>query len=291
MDKTILLTGANGQLGKSIHHIAEKSPSSLYNIIYSDIDEIDITQASVVRDAVKETGAKMIINCAAYTAVDQAEDDVETAFLINEKAVANLAKTAKESGCFLIHISTDYVFDGTATLPYPPDAPLNPVSIYGKSKAAGEKAIFDSGCYAAIIRTSWLYSAYGHNFVKSIIHHARNKKELNVVNDQYGSPTYAPDLAGAILQLINTPSLHHQVNLYHYADEGVITWYDFATEIVKLWNIDCKVNPIESSQYPTKAKRPAYSVFDLSKIKNDLGISIPEWKESLKSLRDSGAIL
>lgn len=282
----VLVLGANGQLGKSLRFSAEKRDSNLYNIIYSDIEELDITKSTSVKEAIRASRAKIIVNCAAYTAVDQAEEDEERAFLLNEKAVGYMANAAKEENGFLIHISTDYVFDGTANLPYRVDDPVNPVSVYGKSKAAGEKAILDSGCNAAIIRTSWLYSLWGNNFVKSIIRNGKIKEQLNVVNDQFGGPTWAPDLAEAIFALIAKPALHHGVNIWHFANQGVITWYDFAVEIVRLWNLNCKVCPISSDQYPMKTKRPAWSVFDLSKTEHDLGIAIPEWKESLKVMCD-----
>jgi len=280
----ILVTGANGQLGKSIRDVAARIEEVSWNITYCDMDTLDLSDWSAVEAFFKKQHFHVIINCAAYTAVDKAEEEKEKAFLINEKAVEHLAKIAKTHHSFLIHISTDYVFDGLSDKPYTTEDKINPISIYGISKTAGEKSIFHSGCDAAIIRTSWLYSLYGHNFVKSILKNGKEKGVLNVVNDQWGAPTYAPDLASAILTLVKKTELHAGVNIYHYANEGAITWFDFAEEIIRFSEIACLVSPVYTKEYPTVAKRPAYSIFDLSKIKEKLDISIPFWKESLHEM-------
>ena len=279
MSYTILVTGANGQLGESIREITKES---IHQFIFTDIDSLDITDISQIRKVVIENKIQFIINAAAYTAVDKAEDDVEMAFLINETAVANLAQIAKEFDIFLIHVSTDYVFDGKGSTPYCIEDQTAPVSIYGKSKLAGEIAIQESHCRSAIFRTSWLYSRYGKNFVKSISQKAAELGALSVVSDQQGAPTYAPDLADALVRLIDMLDLQQGFQIYHYANEGVTTWCEFATEIVKLQNIDCEVRPIPTTDYPTPAQRPTYSVFDLSKTREELGISIPHWRDSLQ---------
>ena len=279
----ILVTGAKGQLGRSIRDIATDIDETLWSITYCDIDTLDLSDFLAIEALFREKHFHIIINCAAFTAVDKAEEEKEMAFLVNEKAVDYLAKMAKKYHSFLIHISTDYVFDGLSNRPYTTEDVINPVSVYGISKAAGEKKIVDSGCNAAIIRTSWLYSAYGHNFVKSILKNGKERGKLNVVHDQWGAPTYAPDLANAILTLVKKNHLHSGVNIYHYANEGVITWFDFAEEIIRSSGIECHLFPICTKEYPTTAKRPPYSVFDLSKIKEELNITIPFWKESLQT--------
>lgn len=281
---TILLLGSEGQLGKSLRAEIEMLPQHSYHFIYRDIETLDITDPEALRKIIGENSVNVIVNAAAYTAVDKAEGDSETAFAVNAFAVAKLAELAREKNIYLIHISTDYVFDGKATKPYRPEDAVNPVSVYGKSKAAGETAIAQSGVNAAIIRTSWLYSPYGHNFVKSIHKASQEHKTLRVVNDQTGAPTYARDLARAIIKLIGKPELHHGLRIYHFANEGAVTWYDFATEIVRMNGTDCTVQPIATEEYPTAAIRPKYSVFELTKIKEELGITIPDWKSSLKDM-------
>ena len=225
-----------------------------------------------------------IINCAAYTAVDRAEDEPGPAAEINTQAVANLAKAAQKGDCLLIHISTDYVFDGTATTPYTEKIKTCPVSVYGKTKLAGEEAIIRSGCFYIIIRTAWLYSAFGHNFVKTILRLAEERPEINVVNDQIGTPTYAEDLAKAIVKIMaNDDRVEHE-GIYHYSNAGVCSWYDFAVEIVRLSGLNCRVNPVTTAEYPTKTHRPAYSVLDKTKIKHTFGVEVPEWQEALRRM-------
>ena len=221
---------------------------------------------------------------AAYTAVDRAEDEPGPAAEINTQAVANLAKAAQKEDCLLIHISTDYVFDGTATTPYTEKIKTCPVSVYGKTKLAGEEAIIRSGCFYIIIRTAWLYSAFGHNFVKTILRLAEERPEINVVNDQIGTPTYAEDLAKAIVKIMaNDDRVEHE-GIYHYSNAGVCSWYDFAVEIVRLSGLNCRVNPVTTAEYPTKTHRPAYSVLDKTKIKHTFGVEVPEWQEALRRM-------
>ena len=281
----ILITGANGQLGKCISDILTNTrQEELWSVTCCDIDTFDLTDWNAVETFFKNRHFHVIINCAAYTAVDKAEEEKDKAFSVNEKAVDYLAKMAKKYNSFLIHISTDYVFDGLSNKPYTIEDETNPTSTYGMSKAAGEKCIIRSGCNAAIIRTSWLYSVYGHNFVKSILKNGKEKGELKVVNDQWGAPTYAPDLANVILMLAEKRDLFFGVKIYHFANEGIITWFEFAEEIIRFSEIECNVFPVSTKEYPVAAKRPAYSVFDLSKIKEDLNITIPFWKESLHEM-------
>ncbi|MDR3046397.1 MAG: dTDP-4-dehydrorhamnose reductase [Bacteroidales bacterium] len=285
---TVLVTGSNGQLGRAMRMEAQKrlsqkiNPDKRLKMLYCDVEELDITDQNAVYTYCTTFAVDIIVNCAAYTDVDKAETDVEQAYLLNETGVAHLAAVAKVLDLFLIHISTDYVFAGTATLPYSPDMPTDPGSVYGKSKLAGELAVKRSGCRSAIIRTSWLYSKWGNNFVKSIIRNAQEKTLLRVVNDQWGAPTYAPDLAFAIFELIDAPDLHQSYHIYHYANQGKITWYDFAKTIVAFSCASCKVEPITSADYPSIVKRPACSVFNLSDTEKKLKITIPHWEDSLK---------
>ena len=265
-----LITGSHGQLGTELSKLLPQA-------ILTDRETLDITNESAVKNFVKEHNVDLIINCAAYTAVDKAEDDAELAAKINIDGPCNLAK----SGAKIIHISTDYVFDGTAHKPYEPEDQANPVSVYGKTKLAGEKAVLENAEEAVIIRTAWLYSPYGNNFVKTMRKLGAEKESLNVVCDQIGTPTYAADLAAAIVQII--PQMNKQnKGVYHFTDEGVCSWYDFAHEIMALSGLNCKVNPIPSSAYPTKATRPFYSVLSKEKIKKTFNLEIPYWKESLE---------
>ena len=267
MSDRILVTGANGQLGTELQKL-------LPNAIFADIDVLDITDFNAVKKFVTENQVDTIINCAAYTAVDKAEDDAELAQKINEDGPRNLAL----SGAKIVHISTDYVFDGKNYQPYLPEDETNPVSVYGKTKRAGELAVLDNAKVAVVIRTAWLYSAHGNNFVKTMRRLGAEKESLNVVADQIGSPTFAGDLAQAIVNIL--PQMNESnKGIYHYTNEGVCSWYDFATEIMNLSGLDCKVNPIPSSAYPTKATRPFYSVLSKEKIKNVFNIEIPHWKE------------
>ena len=238
----------------------------------------DIISNSIIRN--------IVINCAAYTAVDRAEQEKDMAFQINGEAVGVLAAVCKEHDTKFIHISTDYVFDGTATVPYKEDSPTNPQSVYGASKLEGEKQALQFNPDTIIIRTSWVYSEFGKNFVRTMLKLMKEKEEINVVNDQFGSPTYAADLAEAILQIIVNLSIHTSPRtthggIYHFSNEGVISWYDFAVAIKEITGSNCKINPIPTSQYPTAAKRPAYSVLDTSKIQQIFNIKLNGWEESL----------
>ena len=269
MSRTILITGCHGQLGTELSKL-------LPNAILTDIDDLDITDFSAVQSFVRNNNIDTIVNCAAYTAVDKAEEDALTAEKINVFGPENLAKT----GCKIIHISTDYVFDGKGYRPYTPDDEANPLSVYGKTKRAGELAVLKNAQEAVIIRTAWLYSPYGNNFAKTMQRLAGERDTLNVVNDQIGTPTYAGDLAEAIVKIL--PQISKKTKgIYHFTNEGVCSWYDFAIEIIAQSDLNRSVNPIPSSAYPTKAQRPFYSVLDKTKIKETFNIQIPYWKESL----------
>lgn len=283
MKKTILVTGAEGQLGKSLQAIVHNY-NDLYHFIFTDVDTLDITDREAVRSEVRENHVDIIINAAGYTAVDKAEQEEAKAFLLNETAVANLAAVAVEFHAFLIHISTDYIFDGQSHTPYTVESKPNPISAYGRSKWAGEVAIHQSGCRAAIVRTTWLYSPYGKNFVKTMLKLADSNPEIRVVNDQIGAPTLAGDLALALMAIVNHQENISTIETYHFANKGVTSWYDFAVEIMKLADKNCKVLPISTDKYPTAATRPAYSVFDLSKIESAFHLHIPDWQISLKQI-------
>ncbi|MBP5794582.1 MAG: dTDP-4-dehydrorhamnose reductase [Alphaproteobacteria bacterium] len=268
--KNILITGANGQLGTELGAL-------LPDAIKTDRNELDITNADAVNRFVDKNKIDSIINCAAYTAVDRAEDDIQMAEKINAIGPRNLAA----SGAKIIHISTDYVFDGTAHRPYSALDLPNPVSVYGKTKLSGEFAVRNFAKIYAIIRTAWLYSPYGSNFVKTMLRLGHEKTEINVVADQIGTPTYAADLARAIVKIL--PLLNEKNSgIYHYTNNGVCSWYDFATEIMTMSGLKCRVNPIKTEQYPTRATRPAYSVLDKSKIKEVFDVDIPHWRVSLE---------
>lgn len=274
----ILITGANGQLGMSLRRIGFSASDDAF---FTDVNDLDITDIEAIRHFVRTNEIDTIVNCAAYTAVDKAEEDLEKAVTLNTIAVAKLATVAYEEACLLIHISTDYVFDGTATEPYTEHSHPNPQSVYGKSKLGGERAILKSQCIAIIIRTAWLYSEYGNNFVKTMLRLAKEKGELRVVADQYGTPTYAGDLARAIVAIVSDTDAAEKSGIYHFTDEGQCSWYDFAKEIVADSGLTCKVHPLRTEEYPTKAFRPAYSVLDKGKIKRMFGLEIPDWKEPL----------
>lgn len=284
MRKNILITGANGQLGKSLQRWAKQHDGveERYAFFFTDVAELDITQTSEVAHFVQSHAIEVIINAAAYTAVDKAEGDIETAYRLNELAVKNLAEVAAANHAFLVHISTDYVFDGRAKQPYTEESIPHPISVYGSSKLAGEKAVLQSAARSAIIRTSWLYSPYGYNFVKTMLRLAAQQSQLNVVNDQYGAPTSAADLAHFIMQVVAHEEQMTQHEIYHFANRGAISWYDFAVQILALAQKSCRVNPITTADYPTAATRPAYSVFNLSKAESLLQSTIPDWKESLQ---------
>ncbi len=278
MSKTILVTGANGQLGNEMQRVA-KSSSDRY--IFTDVGELDITDYDAITKLVRAEGVDVVVNCAAYTNVDKAEDDKALANLLNNTAAGYLAKAAKEGGATLIHISTDYVFDGTAHIPYLETEATNPIGVYGATKLAGEESVVESGCNYIIIRTSWLYSQWGGNFVKTMKYLTAQREELNVIFDQVGTPTYAGDLADAVGVVIATDQLGKS-GIYHYSNEGVCSWYDFTQHICEMSGNECKISPIHSSEFPSKVTRPNYSVLDKTKIKTTFGLEIPYWTESLK---------
>jgi dTDP-4-dehydrorhamnose reductase len=273
--KRVLVTGANGQLGKSINRISTNY--SELKFVFTDVAELDITNIDDVNAFFSSNKTDYCINCAAYTAVDKAEEEVDKAYLLNATAVKNLVEACKNTGAVLIHVSTDFVFDGTKITPYTEADSPNPLSVYGKSKLQGEMYIKETWDRHFIVRTSWLYSEYGNNFVKTMLRLAETKDEISVVNDQIGSPTYAGDLASFLLEIINKPSKDY--GIYHYSNEGEISWYDFAVEIFKQHKKAVRVIPIPTSAYPTAAKRPTYSVMDLSKAKITFGNTIPLWKQ------------
>lgn len=280
--KSVLVTGGNGQLGTSLKQILNETATDSSIFHFTDIDTLDITDKAAIEKFCDEHSVDAIVNLAAYTNVDKAESDREAAYTLNASAVKNLAEAARQRNCFLIQISTDYVFDGKSRQPYKPEDAVAPISVYGASKAEGERHVINTAPHAAIIRTAWLYSAYGKNFFKTMLRLGAEKDEISVVNDQTGCPTYAPDLAKAILTVLQQTDKIRKVEIFHFTNEGAITWYDFASEIMKMSESRCKVNPIASAAYPTPVSRPKYSVFDLSKIKDRFGIIIPDWKESLK---------
>lgn len=275
----ILVTGANGQLGKELKQLSSSFPQFEFHFLSRE--DLPIHHFELVRNFFNAYHPAYLINCAAYTAVDRAESETELAFQVNGEAVGVLAAVCKEKNCKLIHISTDYVFDGTATTPYKEDHPTNPKSVYGASKLDGEQQAFRFNPDTIVIRTSWVYSEFGKNFVKTMLKLMPEKGELNVVSDQVGSPTYAADLAAAILHIISSGKW--QAGTYHYSNEGVISWYDFAVAIKELAGNNCKVNAIPTSAYPTPAKRPAYSVLDKSKIITTFNLQVPGWKKSLET--------
>jgi dTDP-4-dehydrorhamnose reductase len=273
----ILVTGCKGQLGTELQKIA----SVEHQWFFTDVDTLDICDKAAVEACFATNKIDACINCAAYTAVDKAEDEPELATLINSFAPKVLADACLKHDALLIHISTDYVFGGDANEPYKVDDLINPQSVYGSTKAEGERLIRESGCNHMIVRTAWLYSSVGKNFVKTMLMLGDTKDEINVVADQKGCPTWAHDLAFALVALLDKNGKNEVHETFHFTNEGQITWHDFATAIMEIGGKKCKVNPITTDQYPTKAKRPAYSVLDLSKIKAYAEIEIPDWRESL----------
>jgi len=282
MQPSILITGAKGQLGSELQELFPLYPQ--YRFYATDVDTLDLCDKEAVGFFLNENHIDYIINCAAYTAVDKAEDDSALCYRINSDAVQNLAEAATGKAK-IIHISTDYVFDGTSNRPLRETDPTNPQSVYGKSKLEGEQILLKIVPDSIIIRTAWLYSSFGNNFVKTMIRLGKEKESINVVNDQIGTPTYAADLAKAIMQIIeeNEKSKIFQSGIYHYSNEGVCTWYEFCLKIHELAGITtCKVHPVSTAEYPTKAVRPQYSVLDKAKIKEKFHLTIPNWEESLK---------
>ena len=275
----ILVTGANGQLGNELRQISGNFPDDCF--FFTDVAELDITNPDAITDFFVKNNVQTVINCAAYTAVDKAESDGPAANLINATAVAHLAKICKQTDATLIHVSTDYVYDGCACKPYSEDHRTAPVSVYGRSKLVGEEAALTVP-KSVVIRTSWLYSSFGNNFVKTMLRLGRERETLNVVFDQVGTPTYAADLAQAIMVIVKTAELNHLITgIFHYANEGVCSWYDFAHEIMQQAGLECAVRPIETKDYPTPASRPHFSVLNKTRMKAAYGIEIPHWKDSL----------
>jgi dTDP-4-dehydrorhamnose reductase len=278
--KNILITGANGQLGNCLRDLA-KEYQDKYRFFYTDVAELDITDATAIDKYIIDNQINVIINAAAYTAVDKAEDDQENAYRINCTAVSNLAKAAKKHDLDFFHISTDYVFSGDSSKPYEEMDTPAPKSVYGSTKLAGERVIQESGCRAVVIRTSWLYSEYGNNFVKTMLRLGAERESLRVVCDQIGGPTYAGDLAKVIFLLMENGLEHSGTEFYHFANEGACSWFDFSKAIMEMGGLGCRVEAIPSSDYPAKARRPAFSLFNLGKIKAVTGRDIPYWRDSL----------
>jgi len=277
--KTILVTGANGQLGSEMRKLGAVSPNEY---IFTDVAELDITDKAAVMTFVEQNKINVIVNCAAYTNVDKAEDDEATAELINATAVRNLAEAAKVQDATLFHVSTDYVFGAEGNTPRSEDMPTNPLGVYGTTKLHGEQAIQEVGAKAIIIRTAWLYSEFGNNFLKTMLRLTAEKESLNVVFDQVGTPTYAGDLALVIFSIIEGNIYIGNEGTYHFSNEGVCSWYDFATEIAIAAGHDgCNIQPCHSSEFPSKVTRPPYSVLDKTKIKKTFGVDIPHWRDSM----------
>lgn len=283
MNKSILVTGKDGQLGQSIEKISLEY--SQFNFTFVGRDQLNLSNNKSILDFFTDKKFDVIINCAAYTAVDQAESEPELADQINNLAVKCLAEIAKQQDAVFVHISTDYVFDGKKYLPYIEEDLTNPKNVYGKSKLEGERAVVDVNPKGAIIRTSWVYSEYGNNFVKTMLRFGKERNKLNVIFDQIGSPTYAVDLAKAILAVVSQPEINDSTlstKILHYSNEGVCSWFDFAKAIFDLSEINCAVYAIDTKDYPTPAQRPHYSLMNKSKIKKDYDINIPYWRDALQ---------
>lgn len=274
----ILVTGANGQLGNEMRRVSANSGN---RYLFTDVNELDITDLDAVRSMMRQEQVDVIVNCAAYTNVDKAEDDFAMADLLNNRAVENLAIAAKEADATLVHISTDYVFRGDRNIPCREIWETDPLGVYGKTKLEGERSLIATGCKYLIFRTAWLYSPFGKNFVKTMRQLTATKDSLKVVFDQVGTPTYAGDLAALIHKLIEENLLHHQ-GIYHFSNEGVCSWYDFAREISELSGNRCDIQPCHSDEFPSRVERPHFSVLDKTKVKETFGIKIPYWKDSLK---------
>ena len=275
----ILVTGANGQLGNELQQLASTFPNLVF--LYATKDDLDIRDEAATEIYFSLHKINYCINCAAYTAVDKAESETEQAFLMNATAVGRLARVCEKNKAQLIHISTDYVVDGTADKPCKETDQTNPVSVYGKSKLQGEEFAMQNCQSTIIIRTAWLYSSFKNNFVKTMLRLMKEKESINVVSDQLGCPTYAADLAAAIMQIITSKHSKANSGIYHYSNAGITNWYQFAVAIKELSHSNCNVNPISTSQYPTAAKRPAYSVLDTTKINEVFGVKVPNWADSL----------
>ena len=276
--KKIVVTGAQGQLGSELQVLAPNYPQ--FEWVFTDREELDLCDLASLEAQLDAIHPQIIINCAAHTAVDRAETEVELSDVLNHQAVAVLAKWSAAHGAKLIHVSTDYVFDGSSSIPLTETAPTKPINVYGVTKLAGEKACMEVNPNAIVIRTSWVYSRFGNNFVKTMSRLMQERESLNVVNDQIGSPTYAADLAQAIITILT--HAHWQAGIYHFSNEGAISWYEFALAIQEIGGFDCEISGIPSAAYPTPAKRPAFSLLDKSKIKASFGVVVPDYEESLK---------
>lgn len=278
----ILVTGANGQLGSELRLVSRNSKDTYF---FTDVAELDITDAAAVLDTVRKLHIEAVVNCAAYTNVDRAEDDAPLAERLNATAVGNLAAAMREVGGLLVHISTDYVFGGNLNnTPCTEEQATNPTGVYGRTKLLGEQAVAASGCRYLIFRTAWLYSEFGKNFVKTMLDLTASKPELHVVFDQTGTPTYAYDLAAAIVDILDNRKFEGRTGIYHYSNEGVCSWYDFTQRIAELaGHTGCDIRPCHSSEFPSKVVRPAYSVLDKTRFKETFGLRIPYWTDSLKT--------
>jgi len=276
-----LVTGALGQLGSEINSLVDDYPKIEFQFLSSK--QLNIVNYNLLKEYILSNNIEAVINCAAYTAVDKAEEDKELASDVNYIGTRNLVQIMEEVNGKLIHISTDYVFDGNNSIPYTEKDPINPLGIYGETKFKGENCLFNSNVNGIVIRTSWLYSSFGNNFVKTMLRLGMQNSKLNVIFDQVGSPTYARDLAKICLNILNERDvLNEDGNLYHFSNEGVASWFDFAKAIMEINNIDCEIFPIESKDFPTLASRPHYSILNKRKIKKDFKVEIPYWRDSLK---------
>ena len=276
----VLITGSNGQLGSEILQLVDKHEQ--FEFIFKDLPDLDISNETSVNNFILGNNINTVVNCAAYTAVDSAEDNIETANRVNTIGVYNLVNALEKVNGKLIHISTDYVFDGNQSFPYKETDSVSPIGVYGKTKRDGELFVINSSIDSILIRTSWLYSSYGNNFVKTMLRLGSEKDSLNVISDQIGSPTYARDLAKTCFEILSsTGRIDEKGKVYHYSNEGVASWYDFAVSIMELAGSNCEIKAIQTKDYPTRAKRPNYSVLNKTKIKEDFKIKIPHWRMSL----------
>ena len=277
----VLITGSNGQLGSEILQLVDKYDH--FEFIFKDLPDLDISNEASVNNFILENNINTVVNCAAYTAVDSAENNIEIANRVNTIGVYNLVNALEKVNGKLIHISTDYVFDGNQSFPYKESDSVSPIGVYGKTKRDGELFVINSSIDSILIRTSWLYSSYGNNFVKTMLRLGNEKDSLNVISDQIGSPTYARDLAKTCFEILSsTGRIDEKGKVYHYSNEGVASWYDFAISIMELAGSNCEIKAIQTKDYPTRAKRPNYSVLNKTKIKKDFKIKIPHWRMSLR---------